>query len=170
MKLRVMLLLCLLTAAYGQDDVLEFGFRGGAWIPTGSWISKSYTTSPALGANLMLHLGGSTIEANLSFVRLREKRDLDYFSGSIVPVSLGFRRYTGGVHFGAGMGMYLVSERYEDPDYGEYDETSDMGGMYYCVGTRLQLWGMNMELEARYHLVDYAYSKSFLAVSTVVRI
>ncbi len=170
MKVCVVLLLFSVSATVLAQDDIEFGFRGGFWVPTGSWISGSYSTSPVLGANLVIHGPQSNIESNLSFVHLRDNMNVDDYSGSIVNISLGLGQYFGDFHLGAGWALYLVSERFNDSEYGDYDETSDMGGTYWCAGTRMMLWGQNMEIEASYHLVDYAFAKGWLAISTIVRI
>jgi len=164
----VLILIVFLSVVSGSD--VEFGVFTGAFIPAASFIRETYATSAVLGVDLLYHMEKTTIEASISTVLLRDHTDVENFSASMLPLRMGIRQYTGPVFMGGGMGMYLVTERYDDPELGKYDETSDLWSSYFLIGAPLSISGTDAEVCISYHMVDQLLAKSFVSLTAGIKL
>jgi hypothetical protein len=144
---------------------IELGVNAGAMIPVASFMRDTYSTSPTAGANLIIYMQEYTLEGSISFLLLRNHSDLENFSASMIPFLVGLRSKSGSFFFGGGGALHFVTERYDDPVHGEYDESSSLLGAYFKAGTRIHLMGEDVELSATLHLVDYLWDKAWTGIT-----
>ena len=168
MKL-LMILMVLLSVAFGSDD-LEFGVFTGAFIPAATYIRDTYSTSVILGVDLLFPISKYTLEASISTVLLRDHTDIENFSASMLPLRMGIRQHIGPIFMGGGMGMYLVTERYDDPKLGEYDETSDLWSSYFLLGAPLSISATDAEICISFHMVDQLLAKSWVGLTAGIKL
>jgi hypothetical protein len=168
MRLPLLILAVTITSLWARDA--EFGVFAGGFIPADSYLRVTYTTSPVVGVDFLYHAESRTYEASISAVMLQDKSEIENFSGNMLPLRLGIRNYLGDVFIGGGGGLYLVTERFDDPHLGRMDETSTLTSAYLTLGTVFPLAGTDFEIAANYHLVDFLVDKSWIGLTGGVRL
>ena len=143
----------------------EIGIHAGALIPMASLMTETYSTSPIAGAQIYLSMPEYTIEGRVSIVFLQNHSELENFSAAMIPILLGLRESSGSFFYGGGGAVHFVTERYDDPVYGEFDESSSLLGSYVTAGARIPIASEDVEISATYHLVDFVINKSWIGVT-----
>lgn len=59
----------------------------------------------------------------------------------------------------------LVIERYDDPDLGTFDETSNLRSSYLLLGAPIFIAGTDVEFCVSYHLVDLLFAKGWIGLT-----
>jgi hypothetical protein len=149
---------------------VEFGLFTGAMVPAASYIRQTYTTSPVIGADILHHMEHASLEASVSAVLLQHDVEFENYSASMIPIRAGFRTYTGPVFVGAGLGDYLITEKFDDPEFGSFDETSFLLSAYFKIGSLVHFGETKVELAIEHHLVDFMFDKSWVGITATLRL
>lgn len=168
--MRCITIIFILIGAVSAKDEVELGVFAGAFIPIESFMSSTYNTSPELGADILLHLENYILEGKISFIKLIDDTDIENFSASMTPIRGGLRNYIGSFLLGGGVGLYIVTERYDDPQLGTFDETSSLYSAYINLGYIISAAGTRIELITTYHLVDLVTEKSWIGITAGLRL
>ncbi len=164
MKLALLFTAVLSILAFAAN--VEFGGHAGILIPTGD-VADHYNASPMIGVNILSHMPLFAIEGSISYAFLSDAADLEDFSASMVPILAGARTYSGFVFYGGGLALHIASVSWEFNGE-EYDDSDSEFGAYGHVGTILPTGGVDVELSAKYHLVDFDFDAAWFGLSAGV--
>jgi hypothetical protein len=156
--MKKILLLLAILAMPALAGFTEYGAHGGFMIPSGD-STDVYKGSLFLGAQLLSHMPMFAIEASISYVFLGFDDDGIDASGHMIPILAGVRSYSGPMFFGGGLGLHLISTEVAGVD----TSTSDIGG-YLNAGMILPTASTDIEISAKYHIIDFSFDKAWFAL------
>ncbi len=140
----------------------EYGAHGGFMFPSGD-STDVYKGSPFLGAHILSHFPMFAIEASISYVFLGFDEDTLDPSGHMIPILAGIRSYSGSMFLGGGLELDLSSTEIASID----TSTTDFGA-YVNAGTIIPTATMDIELTAKYHLIDFKFDKGWFSIGAGV--
>lgn len=152
MKLLIVLILVLSVSVFA--DIFEYGFHGGLYLPTGD-IGDVYNASPIFGGHILYHLPMIALEGSISYAVLQDAAELEDFSASIIPVLGGIRSYSGTFFYGGGLALHTFS----------VDDSETELGCYGNAGIVIPLTGMDFELSAKYHALDFEFDDPWISLT-----
>jgi hypothetical protein len=136
----------------------EYGVHGGFMIPSGN-ETDAYKGSLMIGGQILAHMPLFAIEGSISYVFLGFDNDSLDASGHMIPILAGLRSYSGPMFFGGGLGLHLISTEVAGID----TSTTDIGG-YLNAGIILPTSSMDVEISAKYHIVDFSFDKAWFCL------
>ena len=136
----------------------EYGVHAGYMIPSGD-ETEGYKGSFLIGGQILAHMPMFAIEGSISYVFLGFDNDLGDPSGHMIPILAGVRSYSGPMFFGGGLGLHMTSTEVAGID----TRTSDIGG-YLNAGIILPTSSMDVEISAKYHIIDFSFDKAWFAL------
>jgi len=136
----------------------EYGGHVNYMIPSGD-STDVFKGSFALGAQLLSHMPMFAIEASIDYVFLGFDNDSIDASGHMIPILAGVRSYSGPMFLGGGLGLHMISTEVA----GFSESTSDIGG-YLNAGMILPTASMDVEISAKYHIIDFSFKKAWFCL------
>lgn len=162
-----MVFFCLVFfAVWARAYSTELGAHAGIYIPAAEYIAETYCSSPAVGVNILIHKPEYSFEGSLTIVFPQHDTEVENFSASMIPLLAGIRYTAGPIFYGAGGALHFVTEKYNDPVLGEYSKSSGLKGVYCNLGTFVHPGGLDIELSAKYHIIDFVFDKAWVSVTT----